>query len=127
MIARIELYISTGRVTIRASTSSRLTMNSFSARMNISRPPVITPGMTAGRVTVKNVASGGAPQLAAAFSSSGSRLFTEAATAQIMNGRLMMQAARPTGQSWPSQRSQPKISIRPRPETISGTMNGSSR
>ena len=38
-----------------------------------------------------------------------------------------MQAARPTGQSWPSQREEPKISIMPRPATISGTVNGSSK
>ena len=61
------------------------------------------PGMTAGRVTVKKAWVGGAPQFMAAFSRSGSSRFAAAATAQIMNGRLMTQQARPTGQSEPSE------------------------
>ena len=87
----------------------------------------MTPGITAGSVTVKKVCTGGAPQFAAAFSRSGSSALTLPATAQIMKGRLMTQQAMPTGQSWPSTPASPKTSIRPMPEPISGMVKGSSR
>src|SRR3712207_6905605 len=38
---------------VRASTSIRLTRNSLTARMNMTSAPVMMPGATAGRVTVK--------------------------------------------------------------------------
>ena len=87
----------------------------------------MTPGATAGRVTVKKTLSGGAPQTAAAASSSSSSAFAEAATAQIMKGRLTTQSARPTGQSEPRTRNWPNRIMRPKPEATSGTVKGRSR
>lgn len=95
--------------------------------MNINSTPAITPGATPGSVTSTKVCAGPAPQVAAARSSSGSSPFTPAATAHIMKGELMTQAATPTDQTAPSSRKSPKSSITPMPEPISGTVNGSSR